>query len=120
MADEIVQQLGFDASAALDALAKMDSALANFDAQLSRVAESMSVWNEHGRETVQVLKDIASGATAAAAAMSKLQAAFSAQQANGLSPADPRATGPVVPGGAGSRSSGPGAEDHAADRQDAN
>ena len=98
MADEIVQQLGFDASAALDALAKMDSSLANFDAQLSRVAESMSVWNEHGRETVQVLKDIASGATAAAAAMSKLQAAFSAQQANGLS-GQSSGTGPIVPGG---------------------
>ena len=98
MADEIVQQLGFDASAALDALAKMDSALANFDAQLSRVAESMSVWNEHGRETVQVLKDIASGATAAAAAMSKLQAAFSAQQANGIS-GQASGPGPTVPGG---------------------
>ena len=120
MADEIVQQLGFDASAALDALAKMDSSLANFDAQLSRVAESMSVWNEHGRETVQVLKDIASGATAAAAAMSKLQAAFSA-------PAGQRSFGPILGDGAGRARrtgspdhSGPSAEDHAADRQDAN
>jgi TP901 family phage tail tape measure protein len=97
MADEIVQQLGFDASAGLEALAKMDQALSGFDAQLSRVAESMSVWNEHGRETVQVLKDIASGAASAAAAMSKLQAAFSAQQQQQAS------------GAAGQVAAGPGA-----------
>ena len=72
--------LGFDASAALDALAKMDQALSGFDAQLSSRGRAMSVWNEQGRETVQVLKDIASGATSAAAAMSKLQSAFCAQQ----------------------------------------
>ena len=86
MADEIVQQLGFDASAALDALARMDSALGNFDSQLSRVAESISVWNEHGRELVQVLKDIAGNANNAAAAMGKLGATFGAQQAAGAAP----------------------------------
>ena len=118
MADEIVQQLGFDASAALDALAKMDSSLANFDAQLSRVAESMSVWNEHGRETVQVLKDIASGATAAAAAMSKLQAAFSASRPTAFRPSLAHRAGRARRTGSADHS-GPSAEDHAADRQDA-
>ena len=82
MADEIIQQLGFDASAALDALAQMDSALGNFESRLGSVAEAMGTWNARGGETVQVLKDIASGATSAAAAMAKLAAAFAGQQAN--------------------------------------
>ena len=82
MADEIIQQLGFDASAALDALAQMDTAFGNFQSRLSAVAEAMGTWNAKGGETVQVLKDIASGAVSAAAAMAKLVAAFGAQQAN--------------------------------------
>ena len=47
----------------------------------------MSVWNAHGRETVQVLKDIASGASSAASAMATLsslgQPAASAGAAGG-------------------------------------
>ena len=72
MADELIQQLGFDASAALDALAKMDTAFINFGSRLSSVAESMEVWNACARDTVQMLKEIASGAAAASTAMSKL------------------------------------------------
>ena len=95
MADEIVQALGFDASAALDALAKMDSAFAGFDAQLSRTAESMSVWNEHGRDTVQVLNQIASGQLRQLAALAKLSASFGGQAAGGIG-------GGAVSGGAAS------------------
>jgi TP901 family phage tail tape measure protein len=79
MADEIVQQLGFDASSALEALAAMDTAFGSFEARLSSVAESMETWNACARDTVQVLKEIASGAIAAAAAMSKLAGAFGTQ-----------------------------------------
>ena len=60
----------------------MDSALGNFESRLGSVAEAMGTWNARGSETVQVLKDIASGATSAAAAMAKLAAAFAGQQAN--------------------------------------
>ena len=81
MADEIIQQLGFDASAALDALARMDSAFGGFEASLGSLGEAMATWNAKAGETVQVLKDIASNATLAAAAMAKLASAFGAQQA---------------------------------------
>ena len=96
MADEIVQSLGFDASAALDALAKMDSALGSFEARLGSVGDAMATWNAKAAETVQILKDIASNATSAAAAMAKLASAFSAQPAAG--PATPGQTpGQPVP-----------------------
>jgi hypothetical protein len=80
MADEIIQQLGFDASAALDALAKMDVAFGSFEGRLSSVAESMAVWNACAKDTVQVLKDIAANADLAAVAMGKLHTAFGASQ----------------------------------------
>ena len=128
MADEIIQQLGFDASAALDALAKMDTALGNFESRLGSVAEAMGTWNARGSETVQVLKDIASGATSAAAAMAKLAAAFAGQQANclrrpaaGAKRPDCRSGVPFGPGA----SSGPDAgdlarpDDYAPNRQNA-
>ena len=83
MADELVQQLGFDASDALAALAKLDTNLASFDAALTMVGETLGTWNAKGRETVQVLKDIASGAASAVAAMSKLASVTSGQSAAG-------------------------------------
>ena len=80
MSDEILQQLGFDASAALSALEKIDAGLGSFEAKLNSVAETMSSWNSRAGATVQILKDIASNANTAAAAMSKLQSAFSNQK----------------------------------------
>ena len=101
MADEIIQQLGFDASAALDALAKMDSASSGFEARLGSVGDAMATWNTKAGETVQVLKDIASNAASAAAAMEKLQAAFGAAgRRPRRSGADARPTSrPTCPGG---------------------
>jgi hypothetical protein len=80
MSDEILQQLGFDASAALSALEKIDAGLGSFEAKLNSLAETMSSWNSRAGATVQILKDIASNANTAAAAMSKLQSAFSNQK----------------------------------------
>jgi TP901 family phage tail tape measure protein len=91
MADEILQSLGFDASDALDALAKMDSALGGFEARLGSVGDAMATWNAKAAETVQILKDIASNANLAAEAMAKLHGAFGAQQAAapGKAPSQP-------------------------------
>ena len=91
MADEILQSLGFDASDALDALAKMDSALGGFEARLGSVGDAMATWNAKAAETVQILQDIASNANLAAEAMAKLHGAFGAQQAAapGKAPSQP-------------------------------
>ena len=81
MADEIIQQLGFDASAALEALSALDGGLGNFAQTLKTVGDAMTGWNSQAGATVQILKDIAANATSAAGAMSKLASAFSAKQA---------------------------------------
>ena len=48
MADEIIQQLGFDASAALDALTQMDTAFGNFQSRLN----DFELRNIAGREAL--------------------------------------------------------------------
>ena len=97
MADEILQSLGFDASDALDALAKMDSALGGFEARLGSVGDAMATWNAKAAETVQILKDIASNANLAAEAMAKLHGAFGAQQAAAPGKAPSQPAEPVTP-----------------------
>ena len=117
MADEIIQQLGFDASAALDALAKMDMAFGSFEARLSSVAESMAVWNAMARET-RCRCSRTSPPTPISAAAAMAQVAYGLRRAAGERfPASPVVARPVrrLPAG----HAGPGAEGHAADRQDA-
>ena len=97
MADEILQSLGFDASDALDALAKMDSALGGFEARLGSVGDAMATWNAKAAETVQILKDIASNANLAAEAMAKLHGAFRAQQAAAPGKAPSQPAEPITP-----------------------
>ena len=91
--DEIKQQLGFDVSDALAALAKLDTGLTGFQAGLGNSAEAMESWNSKAGATVQLLKDLSSGATSAAAAMSKLQSAFG----GGMGPATAPAGRPLGP-----------------------
>ncbi len=80
MPDELVQQLGFDASDALEALAALDGAMDGFQNGLRTAAETMATWNGQAASTVQILKDISANAASAASAVAKLSSAFGTQQ----------------------------------------
>ena len=83
MADEIIQQLGFDASAALDALAQMDSALGNFRvSSWARWPRRWGLGTPRAARPCRFSRTSPRGPSSAAAAMAKLAAAFAGQQAN--------------------------------------
>jgi len=75
MADEILNKLGFDVSQALDALAKLDTALQGITGSLSSSGSVMSAWNSKAEQTVNILRDMATQASRAASAMSRISSA---------------------------------------------
>ena len=79
MADEIVQQLGFDAAKALEALDGLDAHFGTFESRLSTLGDALSGWNSKAASTVAAFKEIASGAVSAADALAKLSSASSAR-----------------------------------------
>lgn len=89
MADEIVNKLGFDVSQALDALTKLDQALQGSATSFGSLGSAMQTWNSQASATITILKDIASNASAAAAAMSRLNSAYA--RSGNISPASPAA-----------------------------
>jgi uncharacterized protein YukE len=74
MADEVINRLGFDVSQALDALAKLDSALQGITNSFSGSGAAMSAWNSKAEQTVSILRDMATQAGRTASAMSKVNA----------------------------------------------
>ena len=75
MADEIRQQLGFDASAALDTLKQLDGALANLESRLRSSAASFDPFNKEAGRTVSALIQLARNGQAAADALSAVSKA---------------------------------------------
>ena len=72
MAGEIVQELGFDVTAALTALETLNTGFTTFEQHLQSVGSALTTWNAQASPTIQILRDIASNALAAATAMGKL------------------------------------------------
>lgn len=72
MSDQIVQQLGFDASNALSSLAQLDAALGTFESRLSASAAAMREFNAVGNQTSQMLSRLAGNASKAATALASV------------------------------------------------
>ena len=75
MADEIRQQLGFDASQALDTLKQLDGALATLQSRLQSSGSSFDSFNKDAGRTVSALIQLARNGQAAADALSAVSKA---------------------------------------------
>jgi TP901 family phage tail tape measure protein len=75
MAEEIRQELGFDAKKALDTLNSLNSLMGNFESTMGRVVDRLEAFNRVGKVTADLLKGIAREGGKAATAMDKLSGA---------------------------------------------
>ncbi len=96
MADEIINKLGFDASEAIAALTRLDSACQSIEQRLANMATSMQQFNASSGPMVSTLKLVATNASSAASAVAKLSSAY--QKASQQAPPTPPAV-PTVPAG---------------------
>ena len=72
---EIRQQLGFDASQALDELARLNTAFTTFGNQLTTTVNRLNYFNENAGKTVAAIKQMASQADLTLASLAKLSSA---------------------------------------------
>lgn len=75
MADEIVQQLGFDVNQALTALNRLDDALRTSSTSFNTFAAALRGWNATADDALRTMRGLASSATRLATAMQNAGAA---------------------------------------------
>jgi TP901 family phage tail tape measure protein len=75
MAEKITQQIGFDCGPALASIAQLNSAMEKSAAAVQSYGSSLSAFNSQGAQFSATMKQIASSANSAAAAVAKLQGA---------------------------------------------
>lgn len=72
MAEEIKQELGFDAHKALQTLSDLNNVMGTFEQHIGRVVERLDAFNRVGKPTLTLLKGIAREGGKAATALDKL------------------------------------------------
>ncbi|PQO27389.1 phage tail tape measure protein [Blastopirellula marina] len=71
MTDKITQEIGIDATKALEALAKLDAGFQTFEKRLDSVYQRMSLFNKNAGRTVSAMKNVANGSKAVGAAFKR-------------------------------------------------
>lgn len=89
---DIVQSLGFDATAALASLSQLDGALATFSGRLAQSATSLRDFNTAGTPASAMLSRLANNATKANATLDSLNAAPATSSLNSLGAASQSAS----------------------------